>query len=84
MRQFLAACAVLWLVGCASTPGPAVPVNIPVSVPCISEPPVKPILQTDESLLAFDEYSFVISLWRDRLLRQQYEALMEAALEGCL
>lgn len=74
----------LLITGCASAPGPAVPVQVPVTVPCVVDPPGDPEFPSDETLLALDEYSFVISLWMDRRLRSQYEAKLKASTAGCL
>ncbi len=82
MSRFLG--LALLLSGCASVPGPAIEVQVPVSVPCLGDAVARPAFSSDADLLALDEYSFVISLWRDRILRGQYEALLEAAVAGCL
>ena len=72
------------LAGCASGPPPLpVEVRIPVAVPCIADPPVRPDLLTDRDLAALDDYRLVLELARDRRLRQGYEAELEAVVAGC-
>lgn len=71
------------LAGCLHTPTVPDVVRVPVRVPCITSVPVRPALAADAELAALDDYALVISLARDRRLRQGYEAELEAALEGC-
>lgn len=72
----------LALPGCASLEIPKETL-VPVAVPCIERPPVKPSMMSDEELLALDDFGLVIALARDRRIRQGYEAELEATLEGC-
>lgn len=73
----------LGLAGCAN--GPTIPteVRVPVPVPCVGSPPVKPPMLSDAEMLALDDYALVIALARDRRLRQGYEATLQAVVEAC-
>ena len=75
--------AVVWLTGCATSPEIPREVRVPVPVPCIERPPVKPSMLSDAELLALDDYGLVIALARDRRVRQGWEAVLEATVEGC-
>ena len=81
MLRILVSCAVL--AGCATIPEIPREVRVPVPVPCIERPPVKPSMLSDAELLALDDYGLVIALARDRRVRQGYIADLEATVEGC-
>lgn len=80
MRTLLLA---LLLAGCASGPQMPERVEVPVQVPCIERVPEKPQTTPRDALLALDDYRFVLSLWRDRMLMEDYAAQLEATVEGC-
>ena len=69
--------------GCSTIPEAPKEVRVPVAVPCIERPPVKPSMLSDAELLALDDFGLVIALARDRRIRQGWEATLEALLEGC-
>lgn len=71
------------LAGCSTIPEAPKEVRVPVAVPCIERPPVKPSLMSDAELLALDDYGLVIALARDRRIRQGYIGELEATVEGC-
>lgn len=73
---------VLAIAGCSSLPVPR-EIRVPVPVPCIDRTPERPSMLSDQELLALDDYALVVSLARDRRIRQGYEAELEATLEGC-
>ena len=83
INRFLAIIFAGLLAGCASSPQIPRKVRVPVPVPCISQPPQRPALLSDQDLLALDDYGLVLGLARDRRLRQAYEAQLEAAIAGC-
>ena len=73
-----------FLAGCAGNPTLPEVVKIAVPVPCLSESPKSPAFITDADLAKLEDYEFVISLAKDRQERKSYEAILEAALAGCL
>jgi hypothetical protein len=83
----VALAALMVLAGCADVatrPGDAV--QIPTGTPCLTrkEVPAKPDLVTDAQLKAMRADTFVASLYHDRLKRIDYEAKLEATIEGCV
>lgn len=81
-------CVRIWLLvsllaGCSSLPSAPDVVRVPVPVPCLDSAPVRPALLSDAELLLLDDFGLVVSLARDRRLRQGYEATLEAAVAGC-
>lgn len=75
----------LALIGCSAAP-PRLPerVAIPVAVACLDRIPDRPAFRSDRELLAQSDYAAVLALWLDRRLRQDYEAVIEAALQACV
>ena len=70
----------LLLAGCATDP---ITIRVPVPVKCVERVPERPALLSDADLLLLDDYGLVVSLARDRRLRQGYQAQLEAVVEGC-
>ncbi|MEK9809116.1 MAG: hypothetical protein VW362_01615 [Candidatus Nanopelagicales bacterium] len=73
----------LGIAGCSSVPEVPREVRVPVPVPCIERPPVRPSMMSDQELLALDDYGLVVALARDRRVKQGYIVELEATLEGC-
>ena len=71
------------LAGCSTIPEAPKEIRIPVPVPCIERAPVKPSMLSDAELLTLDDFGLVVALARDRRIRQGYEAVLEATIEGC-
>ena len=80
IRPFLFALAAT-LIGCAEQVRLPDRVEIPVSVPCLERVPERPLLASDQEILKQNDYAAVLSLWLDRRLRQDYEALLEAGVK---
>jgi hypothetical protein len=72
------------LIGCAEQVRLPDRIEIPISVPCLDKVPERPSLASDAEILKQTDYAVVLSLWLDRRLRQDYEAVLEAALSGCV
>lgn len=72
----------LLLAGCAIQQ-PVREVKIPVPVSCIKEIPAKPDFVTDMQLMSMTNYQFVTALHADRLLRRDYESMLEAVISAC-
>jgi hypothetical protein len=86
VRQVLPV-VVLLLAACAESPTRQVDaVEIPTGTPCLTRDkvPQKPQLVTDAELKAMRADTFVAALYHDRLKRIDYEAKLEATLEGCV
>ncbi len=58
-------------------------VDIPITVTCIVDEPVKPKLHTDTEIKAMSDYSAIIALLLDRVYQFKYESELEASLAGC-
>lgn len=73
------------IAGCASTVEIPREVRVPVPTPCISPEklPERPPFMTDAEILAYDGYRRTWAMWLDRMLRQAYEAQLEAIAQGC-
>lgn len=84
-KTILLVCAI-WLSGCSviqPKPADVVQVKIPVPVDCLGEIPKKPNFISDADLIELESAEFVKALHTDRLQRDIYETLLEAAIEGC-
>lgn len=74
----------IFLAGCTGLPTPPTEVRIPIPVQCYDKMPEKPHFITDAELAKADDYSFVISLAKDRLDKGVYILDLEAKLQGCV
>jgi len=83
--KIVAFAVALALVGCASTPGPVVPVEVqvPVSVPCRVPDIQRPAFAVDSLSHDADVWDMIAALRAERLQRRGYEAQLEAALKSC-
>lgn len=78
----------LALVGCASAPRRDAPppvreVRVPVMVPCVTAPVVKPPFAVDALPLGSDVWAQMKALRAERLQRKGYEFELETALDAC-
>ena len=73
------------LVGCATTPPPAQPVevHVPVAVPCKAPTPERPAFAVDALALGSGVWDQMAALRAERLQRKGYEAELEAAVKAC-
>lgn len=85
-RAVLGLACLMLLTACAS-PQLKIPETVKVAVPapCIDpeELPQRPPLASDAELQLMDSYHWALALWRDRSVRQGYEAQLEAVANGC-
>jgi len=80
--------AVPFLTACAPAlkiPDPPKEVRVPVAIPCLKpeDIPQRPNMLTDAQLDALDDKRAVIALGHDRRVRQAYQVVMEAVVQGC-
>jgi type IV pilus biogenesis protein CpaD/CtpE len=80
LASALALAVVAALMGCASKPQI---VQVPVAVPCVANVPARPVLVTDAELRDMTDFQIPIALFRDRELRQAYQAVLEAIVGAC-
>ncbi len=73
----------LFLIGCASGPQVPVTVEIPVSKPCITKKPVRPVYKTGVGAYPGDKESAAI-LAADFEAAEQYGYAWELAAIGCI
>lgn len=71
------------LAGCATKPM-TVEVKVPVYTPCVKDKPVRPAFASLALPAGASEGEKVEAIARDTLLHFKYEALLEAAIAGCL
>lgn len=73
------------LVGCATTPPPAQPVEVrvPVAVPCKAPAPARPAFAVDALPIGSVIWEQMKALRAERFQRQGYEAELEAAVKAC-
>lgn len=73
----------LLLAGCSSIPSSPIEVQVPISIPCKIQLPVKPNFSTNMLGIGEDIFTQVKSLLAERKQRQGYELELEAAIESC-
>lgn len=76
--------AALLLAGCASAPPAPVEVRVPVYVPCVTSALERPTYEFDHLPASASDGEKVLALARDWPRGRAYEAVLEAALSGCL
>ncbi len=83
MKIIVVLCLIM-LASCATTQ-PLLPkeVNIPVSVSCIKESPVKPLFRTHDELKALNNSDFVIQSTIELLKYESYTGELESLIIGC-
>jgi hypothetical protein len=74
----------LFATGCASTlPPTVVRVNVPVPVPCTVVLPTPPTFAVDSLPIGSSIWDQMAALRADRVARQAYEKVLEAAVKAC-
>jgi hypothetical protein len=82
MRKLALVC--IFLTGCASTGIPAVVrVEVPVPVPCVIVIPTPPAFAIDALPIGASIWDQMAALRADRIQRQAYEKMLEAAIQAC-
>lgn len=82
MKKFLLICALL--AGCGTLKPPAVVrVEVPISIPCTVRQLPPPPFAVDTLTYDSDIWDMMAALRAERIQRQAYEKLLEAAIAAC-
>jgi hypothetical protein len=72
------------LMGCAGPQTAPGVVKVPVSVPCQTQVPPRPVFPSDTLTGDEDLWTLGITLWADRKARKAWELDIETRLKGCV
>lgn len=75
---------IVGLMGCAATQTAPGMVKVPVSVPCQTQIPPRPVFPADGLTGDEDLWTLGTTLWADRKARAAWEVDIETRLRGCI